>query len=190
MPTPPATTSSSPPGRTSCPAGPSRGSSRISRTDLLAHYVELSGLASSRQLQDFMLAAVPPSSGLEKDDEHPPRTTPDLSTLADLEIGSNGWGIGGDRTVSGGGMVLANPHFPWQGELKLYESHIRVEGEVDVYGASLMGVAPVLIGFNKGMAWTHTVSAGKRFTPPTDSPSTRTTRSSTCTTARTVRSSR
>lgn len=136
----------------------------ISRLDLLAYYIEIAGLASARQLQDFMLAAVPPSSGLEKDDEHPPRATPDLSTLAEIELGSNGWGIGGDRTVSGGGMVLANPHFPWQGELKLYESHIRVEGEVDVYGASLMGVAPVLIGFNKGMAWTHTVSAGNRFT--------------------------
>ena len=61
-------------------------------------------------------------------------------------------------------MVFANPHFPWEGELKLYESQLTVPGEMNVYGASLMGVAGVLIGFNEAVGWTHTVSAGNRFT--------------------------
>lgn len=136
----------------------------IESKDLLAYYVEIAGLASSRQLESFILAATPPTAGLEQGPEEPPRATPDVSVLGDLKIGSNGWGIGKDRSFGGNGMVLANPHFPWQGELKLYESHLRVPGEIDVYGASLMGVVGVLIGFNEAMAWTHTVSAGNRFT--------------------------
>jgi len=62
-------------------------------------------------------------------------------------------------------MLLANPHFPWEGEKRLWESHLTLTtGELDVYGATLSGVPGVLIGFNDAVAWTHTVSAGHRFT--------------------------
>lgn len=133
----------------------------VSVQDLLAHYIEVGMLASSRQAHELIWAAKPPgSAGLELDDE--PRTT-----LADLRAnrpGSNGWGIGKERSANGRGMLVANPHFPWEGELKLYESHLRVPGQLDVYGASLMGVVGVLIGFNPDIAWTHTVSDGQRLT--------------------------
>lgn len=136
----------------------------ITPEELMAYYIDVAGLASARQLSDFILAAVPPSAGLEMGPDPAPRATPDISTLGDLKIGSNGWGIGKDRSFNGRGMLLANPHFPWQGELKLMESHLRVPGDLDVYGAGLMGVLGVLIGFNDAVAWTHTVSAGNRFT--------------------------
>lgn len=133
----------------------------VSVEDLFAHYIEVGMLASSRQAHDLIWAARPPgSANLEPSDE------PD-TTLADLRAnrpGSNGWGIGRDRSHNGRGMLVANPHFPWEGELKLYESHIRVPGQLDVYGASLMGVVGVLIGFNPDVAWTHTVSDGQRLT--------------------------
>jgi acyl-homoserine-lactone acylase len=83
--------------------------------------------------------------------------------LAD-EMGSNGWAIGRDRSASGGGMLLANPHFPWEGELRFWEVHLTVPGELDVYGAQLSGLPGVGIGFTEEVAWTHTVSAGHRFT--------------------------
>ena len=130
----------------------------ISSEDLFAHYLELSTLTSSRGLRDAILAAQPPTVTN--------RQMPDLS-LEDLNaerIGSNGWAIGSERTAGGQGMLLANPHFPWEGELKLYESHLTVPGQLDVYGASLMGVVGVLIGFNHDVAWTHTVSDGHKFT--------------------------
>ena len=130
----------------------------ITPEDLMAHYVELSTLASSRQMHDYIYEAQPPGSPLHRD---PSRS---LDGLRDRRPGSNGWGIGSEKSAGGGGMLLANPHFPWEGELKLYESHVRVPGELDVYGASLMGVVGVLIGFNENVAWTHTVSDGQRFT--------------------------
>jgi acyl-homoserine-lactone acylase len=56
------------------------------------------------------------------------------------------------------------PHFPWEGELRLYELHLTIPGQLDVYGASLMGSPTVTIGFNEHVAWTHTVSPANHFT--------------------------
>lgn len=81
------------------------------------------------------------------------------------DLGSNGWAIGKDRVEGGtGGLLLANPHFPWEGELRFTEVQLTVPGEFDIYGAQLLGLPGVGIGFTAGMAWTHTVSAGKRMT--------------------------
>ncbi len=131
----------------------------IDEIDLFAHYVELGTLASARALAGFIATAAPPGSMIRGSAEPPP-----LSRLARSKPGSNGWGIGAQRSTEGRGMLLANPHFPWQGELKLWESHLRVPGELDVYGVGLLGVVGVLIGFNEHVAWTHTVSDGQRFT--------------------------
>ncbi len=77
---------------------------------------------------------------------------------------SNGWGIGSERSESGRGMLLANPHYPWVGSNRFWEKHLTIPGELDTYGVSLLGTPGVLIGFNENVAWTHTVSSGVRFT--------------------------
>lgn len=80
-------------------------------------------------------------------------------------VASNGWAIGADRVTGGrGSVLLANPHFPWEGELRFWEVQLTVPGVMDVYGAQLLGVPGVGIGFTQNFAWTHTVSAGNRFT--------------------------
>ena len=81
-----------------------------------------------------------------------------------LDQASNGWAIGSKRSETAGGLLVANPHFPWVGSNRFWEKHLAIRGKLDVYGASLLGVPGVAIGFNKAVAWTHTVSAGKRFT--------------------------
>jgi acyl-homoserine-lactone acylase len=80
------------------------------------------------------------------------------------EQASNGWAIGKDLSASGRGMLLANPHYPWVGANRFWEKHLTIPGKLDVYGVSLIGVPGVAIGFNSAVAWTHTVSAGKRQT--------------------------
>ncbi len=90
---------------------------------------------------------------------------PDFTALEPLDVGSNGWAVGIDRTEgSKGGLLVANPHFPWEGELRFAETHLTVGDEIDIYGAQLLGVPGIGIGFTEGVAWTHTVSAGKRLT--------------------------
>ncbi|MFC5609162.1 penicillin acylase family protein [Variovorax soli] len=80
------------------------------------------------------------------------------------ELGSNGWAFGRNVTPDGRGLVLGNPHFPWFGTNRFWEMHLTIPGSIDVMGAT-GGLSPtVAIGFNKDVAWTHTVSTGKRFT--------------------------
>jgi acyl-homoserine-lactone acylase len=77
---------------------------------------------------------------------------------------SNGWALGREWTESGRGMLLANPHHPWFGSNRFWEKHLRIPGELDVYGVSLIGGPGVLVGFNRAVAWTHTATAGTSVT--------------------------
>jgi acyl-homoserine-lactone acylase len=61
-------------------------------------------------------------------------------------------------------MLVANPHFPWEGALRFWEVHLTVPGELDAYGVQLSGLPGIGIGFTENFGWTHTVSAGNRFT--------------------------
>ena len=77
--------------------------------------------------------------------------------------GSNAYGLGRGATVSGGGMVLANPHFPWDGPERFYRMHLKIPGVYDVEGAALIGDPIVEIGHNATLGWSHTVSTARRF---------------------------
>jgi len=76
--------------------------------------------------------------------------------------GSNGWAIGKDRTENGKGMLLGNPHYPWSGTDRFWEKHLTIPGKMDLYGAHLIGLPGIAIGFNENVGWTHTVSNSKR----------------------------
>lgn len=80
------------------------------------------------------------------------------------EVGSNALAIGGDATQNAGGLLLGNPHQPWNGSGRWYEAHLTIPGEYDVAGASLQGLPWIGIGFTKDVAWTHTVDYSTRFT--------------------------
>jgi acyl-homoserine-lactone acylase len=62
-------------------------------------------------------------------------------------------------------MLLGNPHFPWIGAERFYQFQLDYPGKMNVQGASLHGVPVVNIGFNRSVAWSHTVSTAWRFTP-------------------------
>ncbi|MFD5823950.1 penicillin acylase family protein [Lentzea sp. NPDC060358] len=142
----------------------------VSPVDLLAYQQDLALVSSGRVVLPSIAMAQPAGAGVKADLRVPATSVADAvrSLFADRNttaaLGSNGWAIGGQRSASGGGALLANPHFPWQGELKLWESHLTVPGVLDVYGAAVGGLPGVQIGFNQKVAWTHTVAQGPRFT--------------------------
>jgi acyl-homoserine-lactone acylase len=80
------------------------------------------------------------------------------------ELGSNGWAFGRNATPDGTGVLLGNPHFPWIGSNRLWQLHLTIPGAVDVMGATTAASPVVTVGFNRDVAWTHTVSTGKGFT--------------------------
>jgi acyl-homoserine-lactone acylase len=79
-------------------------------------------------------------------------------------LGSNGLALGGDVTANGKGMLLANPHYPWFSTDRFYQVHLTVPGVYDAMGVSLGGLPVIVIGFNKDIAWTHTVTKAAHFT--------------------------
>lgn len=80
-------------------------------------------------------------------------------------FGSNATAIGGDASTTGKGMLLGNPHFPWRGRYRFTQQQLTIPGKYNVAGASLIGSPVVNIGWNKNVAWSHTVSTAYRFTP-------------------------
>lgn len=86
------------------------------------------------------------------------------ATLPELPLASNAWAFGRDTVIGRGSLLLGNPHFPWTGSNRFYQARMTVPGVLDVTGAALGGLPIIQIGFNKTLSWSHTVSAGRRFT--------------------------
>jgi len=107
------------------------------------------------RFQREMANAAPPGNPVAAIDS-------DFATAAG--IGSNAVAMGRDVTAHGTGLLLGNPHYPWQGSSRFHMIHSTIPGELDVMGVSLYTTNRVGIGFNKDMAWTHTVSTGLRAT--------------------------
>lgn len=138
----------------------------------LAEYRRLAEVTSVQAgiaaLADAMLAARPPAASTTS--APPPLNLADAAAamreagLLDSPYGSNAWAFGRETTANGSGLLLGNPHFPWVGVNRFWQMHLTVPGQLDVMGASLGQSAIVQIGFNKDVAWSHTVSTGKRFT--------------------------
>ena len=70
----------------------------------------------------------------------------------------------------GGGVLHINPHLVWNIQdlplqefdgtaMTFYETHIEVEGGVEYYGASLVGMPVMAMGFGKKGGWAHTVNS-------------------------------
>lgn len=71
--------------------------------------------------------------------------------------GSNGWAIAPSRSAGGNAMLLVNPHLPWSGLFTWFEVQWKTP-EVDAYGATLVGMPILGLGFNDYLGWTHTTN--------------------------------
>ncbi|HEX6359365.1 penicillin acylase family protein [Actinophytocola sp.] len=74
--------------------------------------------------------------------------------------GSNSIALGGDATVSGRGISVANPHLPWRGDFLWHQSQLTVPGKLNVSGASFVGLPLMALGHTEGMAWSGTITDG------------------------------
>ena len=114
-------------------------------------------LASSLALAPAIANAAPPGTPA-------PKVAINLPDPKELGVGSNGWAFGGDVTANARGMVIGNPHFPWKGPSRFWEMHVTGPGGYDVMGVGIAGTPIPTLGFNKDVAWTHTVTEAKHFT--------------------------
>ena len=131
--------------------------------------VELTDVqAATAALADAVLGARPPAPTAAA--VAPPVNLADAADamreagLLDSPLGSNAWAFGKDSTANGSGLLLGNPHFPWAGVNRFWQVHLTIPDNLDVMGVGIGNFPLVQIGFNKDVAWSHTVSTGKRFT--------------------------
>lgn len=132
----------------------------ITRDDMLRLNEKQMLLASSLAVAPGIAAAAPPV-GQEPVSEAVSRIVPGPD---DAQYGSNGWAFGSDVTADGRGLLIGNPHFPWEGPSRFWQMHITKPGEYDAMGVGIAGTPIVTLGFNKDIAWTHTVTAARHFT--------------------------
>ncbi|MEM7103629.1 MAG: acylase [Bacteroidota bacterium] len=81
----------------------------------------------------------------------------ELGKVPGWMAGSNTWAVAPKRSASGNALLLANPHLPWFDFWLFYEAHL-ISGDKDIYGATLIGLPNIGIGFNKNLGWSHTVN--------------------------------
>ncbi|MBD2815594.1 penicillin acylase family protein [Xenorhabdus sp. Flor] len=86
-----------------------------------------------------------------------------LNSLVSRGIGSNVYGFGTQATNSGSPLLFGNPHWFWFGPDRFYQAQLTIPGEINVSGASLLGIPIIQIGFNNNIAWSHTNSVAARL---------------------------
>jgi len=136
----------------------------VTTTDVWYAFYLAQLISSTTRLLPQITGATPPAAGAQ------PAPRPTRAELRDAlapddAFGSNATAVGGDETSTRRGMILGNPHFPWLGRYRFTQMHLTVPGKLNVAGGALTGFPAINIGFNKDVAWSHTVSTGYRFTP-------------------------
>jgi acyl-homoserine-lactone acylase len=123
--------------------------------DLYRRYFQLAVRAGSGALLAGMVNAAPPGAATMAVADQ------DLDDLGGM--GSNGYAIGRDGARDANALLLSNSHFPSSNDTRWYELHLTIPGKIDAIGAALQGLPVVNLGFNRHLAWTHTVSTARRF---------------------------
>ncbi|KPP91166.1 acyl-homoserine-lactone acylase [Erythrobacter sp. HL-111] len=136
----------------------------ITLDDMLRSYGKLAGSAGEFAVGRGILAVPPETAPQDREVSGEAVEEAAVLALARTSLASNGWGFGGNVTTDGRGLLVGNPHYPWVGPRRFWQMHATIPGEFDVMGAALSANPYPMIGFNRDIAWTHTVDAARHFT--------------------------
>ncbi|WP_371094924.1 penicillin acylase family protein [Streptomyces sanglieri] len=136
----------------------------VTALDVVARGYALSVLGGQGRGIDGITGAHPPTGAAEVPEVPSPGDAADaarrLLSTQNADMGSNAVAFRGDTTANGRGLLLGNPHYPWQGGRRFWQSQQTIPGELNVSGGSLLGAPTVSIGHNANIAWSHTVATG------------------------------
>ncbi|MFB6842647.1 penicillin acylase family protein [Streptomyces sp. NPDC056361] len=139
----------------------------VTALDVARRGFAVSVLGGQGRAVDGITAARPPAappaapvSGAVPDPDAAATAARELFAAENATMGSNAVAFSGATTANGRGLLLGNPHYPWQGGRRFWQSQQTIPGELNVSGASLLGTTVVNIGFNDKVAWSHTVATG------------------------------
>ena len=135
----------------------------ITEMEVYRHFYAVFTYAGSALVMDGIADAAPPTTAATARAVPGDAVETVRQALAGRDMGSNAIALGSAATANGKGLLLGNPHFPWQGARRFWQAQLTVPGRMDVSGASLLGLPLVQIGFNRDVAWSHTVSTAATF---------------------------
>lgn len=136
----------------------------VTTVDVAARLHALSMLGGQGGNIDEITSAQPPTANSPTAQADPQAIVREVERrAADAAMGSNAVAFRGDTTANGRGLLLGNPHYPWHGGRRFWQSHQTIPGQLDVAGGSLLGLPTISIGYNARVAWSHTVSTGVPF---------------------------
>lgn len=138
----------------------------VTATDVAARGFAVAVLGGQGRGIDGITAAQPPAPAAlvaplrELDPAAAADAAREFFDTTRYDMGSNAVAFAGSATANGRGLLLGNPHYPWQGGRRFWQSQQTIPGELNVSGGSLLGTTVVNIGFNEKVAWSHTVATG------------------------------
>ncbi|NGN66129.1 acylase [Streptomyces sp. A7024] len=139
----------------------------VTELDVASRAYALAVLGGQGMSVDGITAAAPPGTAAAKKaatkataPEAAARAARKLFDRSDAAMGSNAVAFSGKTTANGRGLLLGNPHYPWAGGRRFWQSHQTIPGELNAAGASLLGSPTISIGHNSRVAWSHTVATG------------------------------
>jgi acyl-homoserine-lactone acylase len=136
----------------------------VTELDVAVRGFAVSVLGGQGRGVDGITAAQPPAAGAAApaapDKKQLARAAGELFNQDDADMGSNAVAFSGATTANGRGLLLGNPHYPWQGGRRFWQSQQTIPGELNVMGGSLLGTVGISIGHNARIAWSHTVATG------------------------------
>ncbi|MGX9229383.1 penicillin acylase family protein [Streptomyces albus] len=136
----------------------------VTSLDVFRRAFALSVLGGQGAAVDGITEAAPPRADTPResrpDARQAVRAARRLSGQHTADMGSNAVAFHGSTTANGQGALIGNPHYPWAGGRRFWQSHLTIPGELDVAGGSLLGAVTVSIGHNARVAWSHTVATG------------------------------
>ncbi|MGW3662530.1 penicillin acylase family protein [Streptomyces sp. NPDC005141] len=135
----------------------------VTQVDVAARGFALAVLGGQGRGVDGIAAAQPPTATATAVTGVPDarRTAAAARELFDTaDMGSNAVAFSGASTANGRGLLLGNPHYPWQGGRRFWQAQQTIPGELNVQGGALLGTATISIGHTARVAWSHTVATG------------------------------
>ncbi|SPB18267.1 putative aculeacin a acylase transmembrane protein [Caballeronia novacaledonica] len=141
-----------------CASAPWAG--HITSDDVYRRLIAISLAGGAARFLEGIANAAPPGAGTPAPK---PAQQVSMNVGGHVGIGSNALAFGGARTPDGKSLLFGNPHWFWSGPDRFYQAQLTIPGQLDVAGVSFLAVPVIVIGFNRDIAWTHTVSQARRF---------------------------
>ncbi|WP_030681356.1 penicillin acylase family protein [Streptomyces rimosus] len=142
----------------------------VTQLDVAANLYALVITLGQADSVDSIVAARPPAAGASPgptarhNSERSVASVRSRLARGDRGLGSNAVAFRGDTTANGHGLLLGNPHYPWSGGRRFWQSQVTIPGELNVAGGLLLGAPTPSVGHNSRIAWSHTVATGVPLT--------------------------